>query len=246
MRSIKTSTGYIRTAWPVLLLLAAVLLPTACVLWLMNQAIGNQRLLVRQKLNDAYSSQLSLVRDRLDADWSAKAAALNVTPADATAFLRIVTARLADSAIILDSSGHPLYPAQLRVPSMDPTATDPAWIRARGLEETDPAAAPAAYSAIAEATADPATAARAWQAAARTLTQSGHGDAAAELVLQHFAGRASEQATDLQGRMIPADTLLMAIHFLKPGNPRLNPAARRLHDYCSTIRACPPPSAFSS
>jgi signal transduction histidine kinase len=229
MSSINTSTGYIRTAWPVLLLLAAVLLPTACVLWLMNQAIGNQRLLVRQKLNDAYSSQLSLVRDRLDADWSAKSTALNVTPADATAFPRIVTANLADSAIILDSSGRPLYPAQLRAPSVDPTSTDPAWIRARSLEDTDPAAAPAAYSAIAEAAADSAIAARAWQAAARSLIQSGHGDAAAELVLRHF-GPASEHATDLQGRLIPADSLLMAIHFLKPGNPQLIPAASRLHD----------------
>lgn len=230
MKRIKTSTGYIRTAWPVLLLLAAVLLPTACVLWLMNQAIANQRLLVRQKLNDAYSSQLSLVRDRLDADWSAKAAALNVTPTDATAFVRIVTARLADSAIILEASGHPLYPAPLRAPSIDPTATDPAWIRARSLEDTDPAAAPAAYYAIAEATADPATAARAWQATARSLIQSGHGDAAAELVLRHFTGQPAEHATDLQGRLIIADTLLMAIHFLKSGNTQLIPAARRLHD----------------
>ncbi len=226
MKGMKTGTGYFTSEWPVLLLLAAVLLPTAGVLWLMNQAIGNQRLLVREKLGDAYRSQLSLARDRLDAEWAATSYGLDASGAGGTAFFRIVTSGLADSAIILDASGAPVYPMQLRAPSIDATLSDPGWRKARRLEEHDPAAAASAYSALAQAQEDPARGARAWQAAARCLVQSGHGEAAAELVLQHLTGR----ATDLQGRLIPADALLMAIHFLKPGDARIGTTARRLHD----------------
>jgi signal transduction histidine kinase len=226
MKGMKTGTGYFTSEWPVLLLLAAVLLPTAGVLWLMNQAIGNQRLLVHEKLGDAYRSQLSLARDRLDAEWAATSYGLDASGDGGAAFFRIVTSGLADSAIILDASGAPVYPMQLRAPSIDATLSDPAWINARKLEDRDPAAAAYAYSRLAQAQGDPAGAARAWQAAARCLVQSGHGEAAAELVLSHLTKR----ATDLQGRLIPADALLMALHFLKPGDARIISTGRRLHD----------------
>ncbi|MBL7215119.1 MAG: HAMP domain-containing histidine kinase [Phycisphaerae bacterium] len=40
------------------MLAAAVILPTVCLLWFMNQAVKNERLAVRQKLIDAYKQQL--------------------------------------------------------------------------------------------------------------------------------------------------------------------------------------------
>src|SRR5207244_2978005 len=82
--------AYIHRQWPVLLLVAAVLLPTACVLWLINDAVRNKRLVVRQQLADAYQSQVSLARERLDGEWSAKAAALDGAPGDAAAFSHII------------------------------------------------------------------------------------------------------------------------------------------------------------
>ena len=227
IRDFKTGTGYIRTEWPILLLLAAVLLPTAFVLWLMNQAIGNQRLLVRQKLSESYRSQLSLVRDRLDVEWAAKASALDAAGGDGSGFQRIVSSGLADSAVILNGEGAVVYPAPMRAPSIDPTLNDPVWIRARRLEASDPGAAALAYSSMGEAAGDAASAARAWQAAARCLVESGQGEAAADLVVRHMTG---PRTVDLQGRLIPADALLMAIHFLKPGDPRFVLATGRLRD----------------
>ncbi len=44
--------------WVILLLAAAVILPTVCLLWFMNQAVKNERLAVRQKLIDAYQPKL--------------------------------------------------------------------------------------------------------------------------------------------------------------------------------------------
>jgi signal transduction histidine kinase len=230
MSGTRAGTGYIQAEWPVLLLVAAVLLPTACVLWLINEGIANQRVIVRQKLNDAYRSQLSLVRDRLDTEWGARAASLEDSSGGGAAFARIVAGHLADSAVILNSSGTPEYPAPVRVPSTDSTLKDPGWMHSRELEGRDPAAAAVAYSSLAETTGDPAMAAKAWQAAARCLVQSGNRQAAVELVIRRLTGPALARTTDLQGRVIPADGLLMALHFLKLGDSRIPSTAHRLRE----------------
>jgi len=141
--------------------------------------------------------------------------------------------------IVLDAFGVAVYPAPMPAPSIDPTLNDAAWAKARRLEESDPAAAVSAYSAIAQSSGDPAIAARAWQAAARCLVQSGNGEAAAQLVLQHLTG----QATDLQGRLIQADALLMAIHLLKPANPQFIPNVRRLRNLLLNYSNANMPSA---
>lgn len=43
--------------WVLLLLIAAVIVPTVCLLWFMNQAVRNERLAVQQKLIDVYSKK---------------------------------------------------------------------------------------------------------------------------------------------------------------------------------------------
>jgi signal transduction histidine kinase len=211
---------------PILLLAIAVVLPTACVLWLMNAAVHNLRLGVRQNLSDLYADHMALARERLNAGWQENAAALERLPEGAAALPEIVRTGLTDSAVILDASGAPLYPAPVQLPMPDPTVADPQWIKARQLEATTPAAAVAVYEAIGSSGGD--AAARAYQAAARCLMQSGDKEAAIRLVLDRFSGADLATATDLQGRRIRADALLMAITFLKPGDPRLLPAARKL------------------
>jgi hypothetical protein len=59
VRGLRAGTGGEARLWPVLLLLlAVVLVPTACLLWLMTVAIRNERLAVRQRLGEAYRGQL--------------------------------------------------------------------------------------------------------------------------------------------------------------------------------------------
>ncbi|MCE5341730.1 MAG: HAMP domain-containing histidine kinase [Planctomycetaceae bacterium] len=43
--------------WVILLLAIAVILPTACLLWFMTQAVRNERLAIRQKLIDSYTAR---------------------------------------------------------------------------------------------------------------------------------------------------------------------------------------------
>ena len=56
--------------WVILLLAAAVTLPTVCLLWFMNQAVKSVQLTVRTELVDVYKRQFELSRqNHLDDDW---------------------------------------------------------------------------------------------------------------------------------------------------------------------------------
>ena len=75
IRTQTTSAGRHAGLWPVLLiLLAAVLVPTGCVLWFMNAAMRSERLAVRQRLMDVYQEQALAAQRRLQAFWSERTA----------------------------------------------------------------------------------------------------------------------------------------------------------------------------
>ncbi len=90
--------------WPVvLLLLLAVLVPTACVLWFMTEAMENRRLVVSRKLASAY---LTIVEERLEAYWQQQAAALEKSEAETSGsalFADCVAEGLADSVVCYDA-----------------------------------------------------------------------------------------------------------------------------------------------
>ena len=54
------------------MLAIAVILPTVCLLWFMSQAVGNERLAVRQKLTVVYQQRLETLSNRIDDLWSAR------------------------------------------------------------------------------------------------------------------------------------------------------------------------------
>ncbi len=188
-----TGTNSIRGQLPVLLLAAAVLLPTACVLWLIKDAVRNQRLVVGQRLADAYLSQLSLIRDRMDAEWTARSADLDAIPANASAFAHVVDSSMADSAVILSATGAPVYPAPPRLPGPDPLRSEPEWVRARQMENTDLNTAASAYLALGQRAKAPNVAARAIQAAARCLVQAGRQSAEPDCWWNTLPGRTAHK-----------------------------------------------------
>ena len=95
------------------LLLVAVVVPSACVLWFMNEAVTNQAVATQRTVVDAYRGQLRLVRGRLNEYWRSHATELESgLTADAAAdFARLVTNRAADSVILFHPDGLPLYPS---------------------------------------------------------------------------------------------------------------------------------------
>ncbi|MBC8379347.1 MAG: HAMP domain-containing histidine kinase [Planctomycetes bacterium] len=62
----KTDSFSNQLRWVILLLAAAVILPTVCLLWFMNQAVKNERLAVRQKLIDVYREKTAPLLEHLE------------------------------------------------------------------------------------------------------------------------------------------------------------------------------------
>ncbi len=100
-------------------LLLAVLLPTACLLWFMNEAVANERLAVRQRLQEAYQGELTSRQERVEQTWIRLRAQMQQTqdkPA-AEAFAALVNDG-ASSALIF-RGGQLAYPASQIVPTAE-------------------------------------------------------------------------------------------------------------------------------
>lgn len=241
-----SGTGHGRSLWPVLLLLfAAVLTPTSCVLWFMSQAVRNEHFAVRQKLADAYHGRLVDAQAKIDAFWTARADAL-AHPADDEApgetFARLVKADLADSVILYDEHGWARYPAGPLIPDFlvgAPLEDQPAWQRAAELEyeQSAPAEAAAAYGQIADQAGDDATlAARALLAQARCLVKAGQTPPAVKILAGKLSAQRYRSATDAQGRVIQCSAKLLTLTLVKDrARPEFIAAAdsllRQVSDY---------------
>jgi signal transduction histidine kinase len=219
-----------------LLLLAAILMPTAAVLWFMNRAVESERRVVRQTLTEAYRNHLSIVQERVESLWKEKLDALEKIPRDAPAssmFYECIRMKLADSAVCGDPSGRLTYPAPPLVPKADPAEQQSAWVRAGRLETSDRnfLEAARAYGAIAASAREDNVAARALQSQARCLARAGEKDAAINLVFDNFGRGKYGRATDAQGRLIAADLEMMALTLAGgPSDRRFVPLAERLRD----------------
>jgi signal transduction histidine kinase len=99
------------SAWLFVLLALLTVLPAACVLWFMNEALTRESAASHQRVLEAYRGQLRLVRSRLDPIWRAQAASLNAEAGSpAQRFNRLITSERADGAILLTPDGAVEYP----------------------------------------------------------------------------------------------------------------------------------------
>jgi signal transduction histidine kinase len=230
----------------VLLALLVVLIPTACVLWFLNEAVHNERLAARQKLLEAYRGQLPLLRDRLDAYWRRQAEALDAAAAGSAApaaFAACVRGGLAEAVVCYAAAGQLAYPAPTARPNVTPPDDD-AWAEA-GREEHaghDLPSAAAAYGRIAARAADPSLAARALQAQARCLARAGRTAEAAGVLTETLGQAKYAKATDADGRLIAADAQLRALELWgdssQPGFAKTAASlAKCLDDYSTPLAA---------
>jgi signal transduction histidine kinase len=96
--------------WLFVLLGLIVLVPAACLVWFMNQAVEAQSAAARQSVLDAYRGQLRLVRGRIDAHWKVEAARLTHTDKPEQDFASLVSDGIADGIVLLDADGGIAYP----------------------------------------------------------------------------------------------------------------------------------------
>jgi signal transduction histidine kinase len=110
--TLRTSGGWLDGgAWLFVLLGLLTLLPAACVLWFMNDALTRESAASHQRVLEAYRGQLRLVRSRLDPIWRAHAASLNATTlSPEERFQQLITSESAEGAILLSREGGIEYP----------------------------------------------------------------------------------------------------------------------------------------
>jgi len=223
-------------AWPIAILLLAVLVPAVCLLWFMDAAMRNERLAARQKLAEAYRAQLATSRTRLDEYWQQQTTELEEVarrrPAS-VAFVECVLSGAVDSVVLFDERGKVIYPNRAAGSTNDFNELQPQWAEANQCEylRKDPAGAAKLYHALATKTTNLELAARAFQAEARCLLQAGQHEAAIRLVDKIFADSRFSRAADSQGRLIAANAELMALELIKDhASPTFQSIVHRLKD----------------
>ena len=208
-------------AWPVLLLLlTTVLVPTVCLLWFMIQAIHNERLVVREKLIEVYRKQLATIPPALEKYWNNYAETLqNVSPQanPGQRFADIVTNRVCDAVLILDSSGNLLYPyISNKETTLDSEETSSSADAVRAeYGKSDPLSAAFLYAIIAKETENTTLAARALQAQARCYVKAGEVKLAINVLANELSKNEYGSALDSHGRLIYADALLYSLQLIR-------------------------------
>jgi signal transduction histidine kinase len=229
-RAFKTSTGRDWSSWPVLMMLATVLVPSLGVVWMMRAAMDSERLAVRQRLADAYQVQLKTAGRQVVDGWQEQLASLGAIaeqlPA-AEAFSKCIEAGKCDSVVILDGDGKVAYPSAVASVANDEDSAIFLSAERKEFGERDLAGAAAEYGRIAMEADDESIVARAEQAQARCLLQLGKGDEAIE-VLERL--RLRSEARDSGGRSLAADAELRLLEVLDPQSPEWQTVAESLTD----------------
>jgi signal transduction histidine kinase len=107
-----------RSTWLFVVLVLAMLLPAAVVLWFMNEAVTAQSAAAERSVRESYRAQLRLVRSRVEAHWREAAAALDGSGDPQQRFAGLV-ADGADGAILFGPDGTIAYPRGIADDQLD-------------------------------------------------------------------------------------------------------------------------------
>jgi signal transduction histidine kinase len=141
MRVFRTPARLDRNTWLFILLILVVLVPAACLLWFMNEAVTAQSAAARQSVLDAYRGQLRLVRSRMDVHWRAYTARLQRSGDPDQNFARLILDDAADGVVLLDPDGGLVYPRPVTDPTPvvgRPIAADQQLLALQRLSPNDP------------------------------------------------------------------------------------------------------------
>lgn len=226
--------------WAVLaLLLAAVLVPTACVLWFMTQAMENEQLAMRQRLVEIHEQLLENACGDSHVYWREKFLFFyqGYAPSNGLAenyFAHVVRKGICDSLVEFYYGNAP-YPRLKAAPSV---ANADIWRMARALEFTanDPASASRQYADIALSEVDDATKARALLYQARCLVKSADIEAALKVLTGALREMATSELPDADVLSTVLRGQLRALELMgSPSHPGFDATRRmleeRLNDY---------------
>jgi len=186
--SLKSNTNSDSLRWVVLLLAAAVILPTVCLLWFMTAAVRNERIAVRQKLVDSYTGKASAMASVIAQTAKNRQSGL---PAQAESLEKQPCIQEVPSAftgiIVLDEKGDVTYPVLNDLQEIEPPQLSPPLQNAWRLEFVEKlyAQAAQAYQQMIDPNTGPALRQTALAGQARCLSQAGK-LAEAKTVYEHL------------------------------------------------------------
>jgi signal transduction histidine kinase len=223
---------YAAGAWS-LLVPAATAASVIGVLWFMNQAVSNERLAARQKLQEAYGAQLETAAARVRESWVQFEVPPQLDTAPATvAFAEVIRSGRADGAVIRGESGAVEYPDEAIVPVVPEPDSD-VWDDAQRMEfaARDYTGAAGLYGLVGRLTPDPQLSARAYFAAARSLAKAGQKTAASDLLTTAFAQAGLADVRDNSGNLLALNAELAAIQLTDAPESSASALIRRVSDY---------------
>ena len=209
----------------VLLLAAAVILPTVCLLWFMHHAIRNERLAVRQRVVDLYQNQFSEITANFDSFWQNKiqqidALAQQNVPAQTLYANLVHQEKLCTGAVILNPDGEILYPSTPEVTINLESLLPPVFDPARKLEfvTQDYVGAAEEYRKVAQLFSEGPLAARALFAQARCLLKADNPKAALGVYVNNLGTQKFQEVRDPFGNSIPIVAQIKALELLRKQN----------------------------
>jgi hypothetical protein len=226
-----------RLAWPILLLLLTVLVPSIGVVWMMREAVRNEQLATSQRLREAYQAQLESASLSVQDRWSTQLELLAQQVDEhepAHSFAEIISRQFFDSVLICESQGQVIYPAQSMINTQALIDFGAEWHRAESFEfiEQQFASAAKIYAQIVLEHPNSVVRARSRQAQVRCLLNMGEQDPAISVL---EAQCRQEEVYDAQGRSFAATAALRLLELLEPESQSWNEIfeqlARQLRDY---------------
>ena len=219
-----------RLAWPIFLLILTVLVPSAGVVWMMREAVRNERAASDQRLREAYQIQLQTASRQIHDSWVNRLQEWdqeteNESPA--SSFSAIVSTGIVDSVLIVDPQGQVLYPASGKFASIDRHKRDARWDAATEAEyqTNDYEAAQDIYARITTDSSMANERAYARQSQVRCLLRLGENAQAIELLEEQ---RQDQQKFADQDRSFAADAELQLLGLLTPESRRWDNVAQEL------------------
>ena len=194
-----------------MLLLLVVLVPSACLLWFMNQAVKSEREAARQKLLEAYRSEINVAQQTLGGRLRQISDELEQTlnsAGPAATFALAARSNLADAIICLNTNGQPIYP---QTPSAAKISTPIQVDAPVELDHSDAPALADRYAKMAKSETNIDVAAQALQVQVRSLMQGNKRSAALDTIVQAVQESKWVAGRDPEGRRILANLELLAL-----------------------------------
>jgi len=199
--------------WVILLLAIAVVLPTVCLLWFMNQAVKNVQLAARQKLINAYGDKALEVRTEVERRWqhqeeSVAGVLREHRFPDVFGYLMQNNATSADGVAVYDSNGRCIYPTHAPQLDEEPELAEEfegAW--EAEFSQNDLASASSRYEEISRKSESAYCYYKALLGQVRCLRGLGEIDKAI-LLCEHLAYQRTEKRMDARGLFLKANALL--------------------------------------